>query len=260
MKILNPTIDLSHFFKRLKSEPSNLLFLDYDGTLAPFKTNPQEAIPYPGIRKILSRLIECEKTRLVIVSGRYTQEIIPLLNLDSPPEIWGSHGLERLKPGGDYQIAEVVAQNQKFLKEAEEAAILLKGEARLENKPGCLALHWRGLDKVAIKQIIQKIEPVWEKLSEDGQLNLSKFDGGLELRVPGKDKGDAVREVLQEMSDTSPVAYLGDDLTDEDAFSALKNRGLKVLVRDEFKSTLADVWIQPPRELMDFLQKWQEAC
>ena len=121
MKILNTTFDLNHFFKRLKSEPSNLLFLDYDGTLAPFKINPQEAIPYPGIRKILSQLIECDKTRLVIVSGRHTREIIPLLNLDTPPEIWGSHGLERLKPGGDYQIAEIIAQYRKFLREAEEA-------------------------------------------------------------------------------------------------------------------------------------------
>jgi trehalose-phosphatase len=260
MKILNQTIDLNHFFNKLQSEPSNLLFLDYDGTLAPFKINPQEAVPYRGIRKILSQLIECDKTRLVIVSGRYTQEIISLLNLDTPPEIWGSHGLERLKPDGDYQLAEIGAQNQKFLKQAEEVAILLKSEARLEKKPGCLALHWRGLDEEVIKKVIQKIKPVWEKLSVDGQLKLSEFDGGIELRVPGKDKGDAVREVLQEMSDTSTVAYLGDDLTDEDAFSAMKNRGLKVLVRNELRSTLADVWIQPPHELMDFLKKWLEAC
>jgi trehalose-phosphatase len=196
----------------------------------------------------------------VIVTGRYTREIIPLLALENVPEIWGSHGLERLKPGGDYQLVEVGARDRKFLKQAEVAAILLKSEARLEKKPGCLALHWRGLDEAIIKQIFQKIEPVWDKLSRDGQLKLSKFDDGLEIRVPGKNKGDAVREVLKEVPDTATVAYLGDDLTDEDAFSAMRDRGLKVLVREELRPTLADIWIQPPHELIVFLQQWLEAC
>jgi hypothetical protein len=49
-------------------------------------------------------------------------------------------------------------------------------------------------------------------------------------------------------------------LTDEDAFKALKNRGLSVLVRNEFRPTAADVWIQPPQGLLDFLAEWLQAC
>ena len=52
------------------------------------------------------------------------------------------------------------------------------------------------------------------------------------------------------------ASYLGDDLTDEDAFRALKGRGLSVLVRNELRETLADIWLKPPGELIDFLLKW----
>jgi trehalose-6-phosphatase len=54
------------------------------------------------------------------------------------------------------------------------------------------------------------------------------------------------------------VAYLGDDLTDEDAFRALKGKGLSVLVRKESRTTEADCWLKPPDELLDFLKKWHK--
>jgi len=54
------------------------------------------------------------------------------------------------------------------------------------------------------------------------------------------------------------MAYLGDDITDEDAFQALGNRGLKVLVRQEPRQTLADIQIKPPDDLFKFLDKWIE--
>jgi trehalose-phosphatase len=52
------------------------------------------------------------------------------------------------------------------------------------------------------------------------------------------------------------LTYLGDDLTDEDAFNALHGRGLSVLVRGSQRKTAADLWIKPPQELLQFLEKW----
>jgi len=54
------------------------------------------------------------------------------------------------------------------------------------------------------------------------------------------------------------VAYLGDDLTDEDAYKALGNKGLKVLVGAKSRKSLADIQINPPVELLAFLDKWIE--
>jgi trehalose 6-phosphate phosphatase len=53
------------------------------------------------------------------------------------------------------------------------------------------------------------------------------------------------------------VAYLGDDVTDEDAFRAVKGRGLAVLVRAEYRRTAADIWIKPPHELKNFIGRWR---
>lgn len=86
------------------------------------------------------------------------------------------------------------------------------------------------------------------------------FDGGIEITIGARDKGDAVRTILSEIGTDSAVAYLGDDTTDEAAFAALKGRGLNVLVRDEYRRTLADVWIRPPDEVAAFLSSWVSAC
>ena len=90
-------------------------------------------------------------------------------------------------------------------------------------------------------------------------MKLLEFDGGVEMRMPDLDKGDAVRTVLQEVGPGVPTAYLGDDLTDEQAFRALGDRGLSVLVRSNARRTAAQLWLKPPEELMDFLSRWVAA-
>ena len=67
----------------------------------------------------------------------------------------------------------------------------------------------------------------------------------------------AVKTVLSQTGENSAVAYLGDDMTDEDAFQAVKARGLAVLVRPQFRPTAADVWLRPPEELVAFMQHWK---
>ena len=64
---------------------------------------------------------------------------------------------------------------------------------------------------------------------------MREFDGGIELRAASRNKGDAVRTILSELEPDTPVAYLGDDETDEDAFLALSERGLRVLVRRDWR-------------------------
>ena len=76
---------------------------------------------------------------------------------------------------------------------------------------------------------------------------------------PARAKGDAVRTILDEIGPEVPVAYLGDDITDERAFLALGARGLTVLVRPEWRKTAAALWIRPPEGLQDFLTRWMQA-
>ena len=262
MRALNPKLHVKKFFERLPRAKEKVLFLDYDGTLAPFKTDPGEALPYPGVRELLSRIMERSDTRLVIVTGRWTRDLIPLLGLRILPEIWGSHGLERLGVDGSYEISpmdERAVQGLAYVDEWMEGNGLIH---RCEKKPGCLALHWRGLEKGALLELKNTVLPTWSRLAETAGLELIEFDGGIELRVPARNKGDAVKSVLDEMCQEGiAAAYLGDDSTDEDAFSAIKGKGVGVLVRTELRPTAADLWIRPPGELLEFLSCWlAEGC
>ncbi|HZP17405.1 MAG TPA: trehalose-phosphatase, partial [Terriglobales bacterium] len=125
---------------------------------------------------------------------------------------------------------------------------------------GGIAVHWRGLSAEERASVEKKVRATCEAIVNDCGLQILPFDGGLEIRVPGKNKGDAVNTILAELGPGAATAYLGDDQTDENAFRAIKGRGLSVLVRPEPRPTMADVWLRPPEELVRFLRDWLEAC
>lgn len=258
MKILNADLDLDRFFRGLASAKERVLFLDFDGTLAPFRDNRHEVAPYDGVRERLNAMLRDGHTRIVVVTGRVVAEMPELLGLDETPEIWGTHGWERHYPDGSMDGPDLDAGTERALAEAFAHAGTLELGDRLERKPATVAVHTRGLSAEDATDLVERVEALWQPLTHGTAAELHVFDGGLEMRVPGHDKGTAVTAVLGEMA--SPVAtYLGDDHTDEDGFRALGRGGVSVLVRHEFRETAADVWIRPPEELLQWLDRWQAA-
>ena len=261
MHVLSPGLDLLRFFEGVARASSRVLMLDYDGTLAPFQVRPERAVPYPGVVTVLDRIMAAEKTRMVIVSGRPLDALVPLLKLRHQPELWGAHGWERRLPDGSGVCNRPDEAVRKRLEEGERlAAQLARIGVRIERKPASVAVHWRGALALAAASIRNELARAWEPLAADGLLELLPFDGGVELRARGWNKQDAVKAVLSETNGEAAVAYLGDDMTDEDAFKVVTPRGLAVLVRPEFRMTAAQLWIRPPRELIAFLKSWQDAC
>lgn len=257
MQVLTSRLDWAAFIKGIAAAPCRVLLLDYDGTLAPFHVRPELAVPYPEVGVALQEIMQAGATRVVIVSGRPVDEIPPLLRLDSQPEIWGAHGRERLFPDGRRSIHEVSGAARRALKEAARAAegTLVEG-GRLEKKLASVALHWRGLGDAQARVLRERTMLLWQGIAADEALEILAFDGGLELRATGCNKQYAVESVLAETPAGCAAAYLGDDVTDEDAFHAIAPHGVAVLVRPEFRETAADVWIQPPGELVSFLRHW----
>jgi trehalose-phosphatase len=249
---------ITDFFSRLSAARSRALLLDYDGTLAPFTPNPMQAYPYPDIPATLHRIQNETDTRLVIVTGRRVSDIPKLIKLPGI-EIWGCHGIERLKPDGSNEIARIDARLLAAIETANRL-IACEGLSYLaERKTASIAIHWRGKEDVA-EHIVRRVRRIWSMIPDRNDLRLAPFDGGIEIRVAQKDKGDAVRSIIKEMEPHVAMAYLGDDTTDEDAFGALTRRGLCVLVRDCYRPTIADVWIRPPEGLLAFLRGWLSAC
>jgi trehalose 6-phosphate phosphatase len=258
MNISAPTLVYSPFLERLAVAGDRVLLVDYDGTLAPFSVDRQHAFPYPGVPPLLGQIRETG-TRVVLISGRAAREVLVLSGVHPHPEIWGSHGLERLMPDGTYTVEPLPGNTETLLLQGAGALRQAGLESRMEMKPGSVAVHWRGLEPSEITALQSTIRAVWDPISNKG-LDLRQFDGGMELRVPGVNKGNAVNTILQESSADAAVAYLGDDLTDEDAFRALNGHGLTILVRSQVRPTEAAIRLRPPEELIQFLTDWLRAC
>lgn len=254
------TAALDSFFAQLAAAPERALLLDYDGTLAPFRAERDQAVPYPAVGPLLAGLIAAGHTRVVVISGRAIADLRALLGLDPLPELWGSHGWERQLADGTYCPPELGALPVAGLEAAHKAAAERGLVEALERKPAGLALHWRGMAAGEAQAMREEIGQVWASIVLQYGLKVHQFDGGLELRVPGQDKGGAVRTLLAELQPGAALAYLGDDLTDEDAFHAIGDRGLRVLVRPERRPSAADIWLRPPEELIAFLERWAQSA
>jgi trehalose-phosphatase len=259
MDILNTAVDLQQFFSRLRTVERRLLMLDYDGTLAPFRINRQEAVPYDGIEDVLDHIIDAGACRVVLISGRWSQDLASLLRLRRLPEIWGSHGWERRMPDGTYELLPIPEEPLRGLACMEDWLRDEKLYNLCELKPACIAIHWRGLRRNT-DTIRERVAAQMALVPGADALYLAQFDGGVEIRVRGRTKGDAVATLLQETGDNAVVAYCGDDLTDEDAFAVLDGRGLRVLVRATHRATRADVRLAPAEELCWFLRQWHAHC
>jgi len=259
MKVAECKDACASFFKRVRQASKRALMLDYDGTLSPFTPDRSRAFPYHEVPSLVSQIMQ-HKTRVVLISGRAATELLFLSGIQPHPEIWGSHGSERLLPDGTYQVDAPPPQQRAALLIANKSLRGCGLAVRMESKPGAIAVHWRGLSSAERSAIEDKVRKLSASLVDDYGLQLLPFDGGLELRAPGKTKGDAVGAILEECGKGVAAAYLGDDQTDENAFRAIKGRGLAVLVRSEPRPTLADVWLRPPDELGNFLRDWLAAC
>ena len=249
---------LDEFLGAFAGGATPLLLLDYDGTLAPFRVDRFQARPWPGVRELLTRIERQGRTRMAVITGRSAHEIAPLVGMDPPLEVWGLHGAEHLFPDGRRELEPAPPAAREKL---DKLRALLQRDSLgglFEDKANGAVMHWRGASPRKARLIEQRTRALFEPLAGTDGLALLEFEAGLELRA-GCGKGDAVEAILRKADPGAPVAYLGDDLTDEEAFRAVNSvgpHGLSGLVRGQWRETEADVWLRPPVELKGFLEDW----
>ena len=211
--------------KRFRMSPpitSNpLFFLDYDGTLAPIVDDPMQAFPHPAITDILDDL--ADRYPVWVVTGRYLGDLEQLI--DHTFEAIGLHGIQRGRLQGpkEYHISDNDRGSIRKLRETAPVS----ADVQLEEKGPMFALHYRrASDKDAAREAIRQ----WLSDKPDS-LDAIWGKDVVELRPKGISKGTAVSEIAERFSDRTPI-YLGDDVTDEDAFRALGDEALTVKVGD----------------------------
>lgn len=199
---------------------------DVDGVLAPIAPSPELARVPPATRRTLHQLAERPGTLVGVVSGRPLGQVARMVGRDG---LWlaGLHGAMRRPPGGRIDRAWTDEQLRRGRQLARGLRLDLAGLAnvRIESKGPLVAVHVRGAAAGAAAQAADaaaaRCPAGWHVLTGRRVY---------ELRPRGfPDKGDAVRWIRAQRPG-SPVLYLGDDTTDEDAFRVLGARDFPVLV------------------------------
>ena len=191
------------------------LFLDFDGTLVEIADHPDEVVVPGDLGDLLQHLSKALEGRLAIVSGRSLAALEAMLG---PIDVAmaGSHGGE-FRPAGSRQVhplAEPLADSViARLSEFAEA----NGGLLVEPKPYSVAVHYRRHPD-ALKGLLACAGAIAQA---DG-LKLKHGKQVVELVMPGSDKGSAVAKFMESdlFEGTEPL-FLGDDVTDEDAFAAM---------------------------------------
>lgn len=235
---------------------SPAIFLDYDGTLTPIVSRPELAVLDDDMRTSLRKLSQL--LPVAIISGRDRADVESLVGL--PNLVYaGSHGFDIAGPGGlrrEYEGAENFAP---VLREAElrlRAALGGIEGVLVEPKRYAIAVHYRLVDDKDVSAVEKAFDAA---LREAGSLRRTEGKKVFELRPSlDWDKGKAVLWLLTELgldgAGIMPI-YIGDDDTDEDAFAALAERGIAILVADRPRSTRARYRLDSPQAVGAFLHR-----
>lgn len=257
---LAPLLEDEGFWSDLRAAPSCFCGLDYDGTLAPFQVDRMAAVPLDGVIGLLRRLQGSGAARLAVISGRGAQEVASLLG-GLELTIVGSHGYEVLTPGQPIRLVPLRPEQRQGLERALGVADQLQLMASIEQKAASLALHTRGQPAGRARRLESQVREAWSAGAEAAGLECREFNGGVELRATGVDKGTALAELLQTQPPGSAMVYLGDDQTDEDAFRVIQERGgtgIRVGAPDH--PTAARRRLPDCDAVLRFLELWSERC
>ncbi len=237
------------------------LFLDYDGTLVPIRRTPQAAAPSGTLLELLRRAAASPCADVSLVTGRGLRDISTMLGLRGITYI-ANHGFQIAAPGGRWEHPGAV----KLLPALRKLRIRLDGALGgwkgiiVEDKRFTLSVHYRlagGASGPGLNRLISGIVA-----GHDGGLRITKGKKVLEIRpdLPW-DKGRAVIMALgpEKPSDEPLAVYFGDDRTDEDAFNALRGRGVTVRVGRRGASA-ARYFVKDTREVHRFLREAASAC
>lgn len=254
--------DLEEF----KLDPETAVITDIDGTISKIAPTPQEARVSPSMRADLIKLKD--KFKLVaFISGRSVLNAHDMIKVDGMLYV-GSHGLEYLINGErriEIDLDEYLPLIDKIEGEIKGCEISRLPGFICEDKELCLSIHYRQCENP--EKVREKIMEFLLKLPESKKLKISQGRKVIDIRPPvGYDKGLILEKIIEQYK-LKKIIYLGDDVTDADAFKKLKelqikkkiSRGISILVCSseipDYIIENADFYVENVDEVQEFF-KW----
>lgn len=230
------------------------LFFDYDGTLTPIVARPELAILTPAMESALARLTR--RCVVGVISGRDLADVSAAVPTDG---IWlaGSHGFQLRTPGGRHEELPAGRDHLAVLAAAADELEPLVAKvpgAWVERKRFAIAVHHRQVDDELVPAVEAAVDEV---LAHSPGLRKTGGKRIFELRpAVAWDKGRALLHLLDRCHATTRgllAVYVGDDVTDEDAFAALAGRGVGVVVEPGDRPTAASYRLTDTDQVLEFL-------
>lgn len=238
-----------------------VVFLDYDGTLTPIVERPDLAVLSDDMRRTLASL--ANSCTVLVISGRERSNVEGLVGLTDIVYA-GAHGFDISGPAKARIQHE---EGRSYVPAIKSAAAALRRRLApvdgviIEDKTYALAVHFRMVQAEDVGTVEAAVDAV---LGEHPELRKTGGKKIFELRPNiDWDKGKAVLWLLKTLgldgADVLPF-YLGDDITDYDAFRALRGRGVSLLVSDDPQAEGADYRLVDTDEVRIFLGALTGAC
>jgi trehalose 6-phosphate phosphatase len=231
------------------------VFLDYDGTLTPIVQRPELAVLAEAMRRTVSEL--AAHCTVAVISGRDLADVRRLVSIDSIYYA-GSHGFDIAGPRGRHLEHE---QGTDFLPAIERAEEMLRTRlqgiqgALVERKKFSVAAHYREVPEekaAAVEDAVDHVVAAERELRKSAGKKVFEVQPRIDWN-----KGKALLWLLGALELDRPDVlpfYIGDDLTDEDAFRALDRRGIAIVVTDVPRPSAAHYSLRDPDEVREFLQ------
>jgi trehalose 6-phosphate phosphatase len=245
---------LSEVAERIHQAPRCLLCLDFDGTLAPFVPDPGDAFLSPAMDRLLRDLAGHDTLALAIVSGRDRADLQGRVKI--PGVIYaGNHGLDISGPGFVYVEPTAASHSEELrgLSQALTSRLQSFGGVLVEYKGLTISVHYRQARESEGEEIRRVVHETLAGASHPFVLGAGDKVHEIRPRVYWN-KGTAVSWIRTQLGapDTLPI-YVGDDTTDEDAFTAIRDDGIGIKV-GAGAETAARYTVKDATEVLTFLQ------
>jgi trehalose-phosphatase len=247
---------------RLKSANHILLLCDFDGTLTPIMDKPELVSLAPDTKKLILTLSRNRRFTVGIISGRALSDLKGQVGIDGIIYS-GNHGLEIEGFGTNFlePLAEEVRPFFQILSQVLTIAMRgIKG-VFVENKGLTLSVHYRSVDGTEKRKVDDAFSKITDPLNVTGRIKVTKGKKVYEIRPPGDwNKGKAVSWLINKFKESKGKSkalplYLGDDLTDEDAFKVVEAYGgISIYVGSSDVESAARYYLNSPDDVTELLR------
>ena len=250
----------------IRVAPYTLLLSDYDGTLTPIVSRPEEALLSAEVREKLLALAKKPTLSVGIISGRPLSEIKAMVEIEGIYYA-GNHGLEIEGPSLKFtNPAAKLAQTEikELIKQFSTKLASIDGVI-VEDKGLGLSVHYRLVKKSEVSAVTEIFDQITLPLLREGKIKITSGKKVLEVRPPiDWHKGKAVEAIGRELKKALKyeqllTIYLGDDTTDEDAFRVIhRPQGWSIFIGQDNPTSNADYFLNSPSEVTTFLHRLLE--